>query len=183
MNTAEKLENPWRLAELRPEWALKQIGLKPNQVLCDIGAGSGIFTLAAARITSGMVYALDIQQDMLNYIDQKAKAENLTNIQLIPVHGQTFDLPDATVDIILMVTVFHEIFDKSTFLAETHRILNKDGQVMLIEFHGSRTPMGPPPERRISKPDAKALFNTAGFNLIKDFDLGKNFYCNVFQKC
>jgi len=182
MNAAQKLENPERLRELRPEETLKNIGLENGQVLCDIGAGSGIFTLPAAQITSGPVYALDVREDFLQLIQEKAQALGLNNIHTVQVEGTAFDLPDCTADIVLMVTVLHEIPDKPAFLQEIYHILKKNGKAALIEFHPRRTPMGPPPERRMQQEEVETLFSSAGFKPEEEFDLGENFYCKVFLK-
>ena len=75
-----KLENPTRMEELKPEDTLRRIGLQGNHVLSDIGAGSGIFAIPAAKITSNTVYALDINVEMLSLINDKAKQEGITNM-------------------------------------------------------------------------------------------------------
>lgn len=71
-----KLENPARLAELNPKATLKRIGLRVGDVLCDIGAGSGIFAIPAAQITCGLVYAVELRADMLGIITDKASRQN-----------------------------------------------------------------------------------------------------------
>jgi 2-polyprenyl-3-methyl-5-hydroxy-6-metoxy-1,4-benzoquinol methylase len=68
-HTPSRLDNPVRLAELNPEATLKRFGFQGGQVLCDIGAGSGIFTIPAARMTTQKVLALDINPEMLAAIE------------------------------------------------------------------------------------------------------------------
>ena len=182
MNSAQKLENPERLRELSPEKTLRRIGLTKNHTLCDIGAGSGIFTIPAARITAGTVYALDLRNDFLQLIDEKAEEERLDNVHTMLVKGTVFGLPDKTADIALMATVLHEVRDKAAFLRETLRVLKDGGKAVLIEFHPRRTPIGPPPERRLSKEEVERLFSATGFTSVQEFDFGENFYCVVFRK-
>ena len=130
-----KLENPTRMEELKPEDTLRRIGLQGNHVLSYIGAGSGIFAIPAAKITSNTVYALDINVEMLSLINDKAKQEGITNIETIKVEDDHLSIEDHSTDIAILVTVFHEIENKSHFLSEAKRILKGDGKIAVIEFH------------------------------------------------
>lgn len=181
-NKQLKLENPRRLAELNPTETLMRIGLLDNHTVCDIGAGSGIFTLPAARLTKNKVYALEISAEMLSVIGDKAQAEGATNIELAKVKGDHFDLADHSIDLALMVTVLHEIEDKAVMLAEINRILKDTGRLAIIEFHKQETPMGPSLSHRISQAETIDTLNCAGFVKFDSFDLGDNFYCVVFKR-
>ena len=177
-----KLENPVRLTELKPEETLKRIGLQEYHVLCDIGAGSGIFTIPAANITKNKVYALETNEELLSVIAAKAKAEGLSNLEPVKVTGDNFNLEDATVDIVLLVTVLHEISEKTVFLREVKRILKAGGKMAVIEFNKSQTPIGPPQEHRMRKDEVMDNLTKAGLVFLEGFGLGDNFYCVVFQK-
>jgi ubiquinone/menaquinone biosynthesis C-methylase UbiE len=181
-NNQIKLENPVRLEELSPTNTLKIIGLQENHILCDIGAGSGIFTIPAARITRKEVFALDINDEMLSIISQKAAAEGITNIKLIKVKDDHFEIMDHSIDIALLVTVLHEIQNPAVFLTETKRILKNNGKIAVIEFHKRDTPMGPPIGHRIGKDEVIDQLKSIDFIVHKDFDLGDNLYCLIFQK-
>lgn len=176
-----RLENPERVQELAPEETLNKIGLTENKVLCDIGAGSGVFTLPAARITKNTVYALDVKDEMLSLIREKAEIEGLTNIETVKVEGESFGIDSGKVDIAILVTVLHEIKNKAVFLAEIKRTLKSGGRIAIIEFHKQTTKMGPPPEIRLGREDLAICFNEIGFTCSMDFDLGENFYCMVFE--
>lgn len=177
-----RLENPVRLAELNPPVTLEKIGLEQDHILCDIGAGSGIFTIPAARMTRNKVYALELDEAMLNIIGEKAGQEGLTNIELIPVKGETLAVPERTVDIILLVTVLHEIPEKDSFLQEINRITKDKAKIAVVEFHKRETPMGPPVERRLGQEEAAGILAAKGWQVEKDFNLGPNFYCLVLGK-
>jgi ubiquinone/menaquinone biosynthesis C-methylase UbiE len=177
-----KFENPIRLEELRPEETLRKVGLQKDHVLCDIGAGSGIFTVPAAKITKQIVYALEINEEMLSIIGDKAKTEGIENIRLIQVSDGHFAIEDNTADIALMVTVLHEIEDTKLFINEVKRVLKKDGKIAVIEFHKRETPMGPPTGHRIDKDKVRDIMLEIGFIVCEDYDMGKNFYCMVFKR-
>lgn len=180
MNMQMKLENPARLQELKPTETLLRIGLQKGQVVCDIGAGSGIFTIPAALITDNTVFALEINEKLIPVITEKARSQGLSNIQVMQVRGSNFGLADHTVDLALLVTVFHEIDDKVIFLQEIRRILNVQGKVAVIEFHKRETPMGPPLLHRIGQEELSTFFAKSGLYLKDSFELGPNMYCSIF---
>jgi len=176
-----KLENPIRIAELKPAETLKIIGLQDNHLVCDIGAGSGIFTIPAAQLTREKVYAVDINDEMLSIISQKAVTEGIYNIELVKVKDNHFEIMDHSIDIALLVTVLHEIRKHDAFLAEIKRVLKDNGKIAVVEFHKRNTPMGPPIEHRMGKDEVIDWLKKIGFIVHKDFDLGDNFYCLLFQ--
>ena len=175
-----RMENPIRIAELDPMNTLISIGLDEKAVICDIGAGSGIFTLPAAKITKNKVFALEIDDEMLRVIGEKAKNEELANIELIKVEDEKVAIEDNTVDFVLMVTVLHEIENKAVFLREVKRLLKNNGKVLVIEFHKRETPIGPPVPHRIEKEEVKNVMGDVGFLISEEFDLGDNYYCLIF---
>ena len=175
-----KYESPARLAELKPDQTLRRIGLADGRTVCDIGAGSGVFTFPAAQITRSTVYALDINADMLALIREKARDEGCANVQTIAVTGDDFRLPPRSVDIVLMSAVLHEIEDKAAFLTRARALLKDGGKIAVIEFFNRPTPMGPKAtQRRLGKDELLETAAGCGLALSDTFDLGENFYCAV----
>jgi ubiquinone/menaquinone biosynthesis C-methylase UbiE len=177
-----KLENPVRIAELDPAGTLRRIGIGDHDTLCDIGAGSGIFTIPAAQMTDGDVHALEIDDEMLEVIREKAKKEGLKNILAAKVKDGIFPIRDGIVDAAVLVTVLHEIEDKPAFLSEIKRVLKADGRIAIIEFHKMETPMGPPVSHRLGREETAKAMTDAEFLSDIEFDLGENMYCMVFRK-
>lgn len=177
----EKLENKQRVEELNPSKTLIKIGLEDNDVLCDIGAGTGIFTIAGAKITNNTVFSLEINDELLNVIKDKAKQENLTNIKALKVNDNHYDIQNNLVDFAILVTVFHEIDDKISLLSEIRRVLKQTGKLIIIEFHDKKTEIGPPVEHRIGKELLNEICSSHGFFKMMEFDLGDNFYCVGFE--
>lgn len=175
-----KLENPIRIEELSPAKTLQRIGFPGGAVLCDLGAGSGIFTIPAARLTRNKVYALEKNEELLSVIRDKAQAEKLSNIEAVKVDGDGLPLEGGSADLVLMATVLHEIDDKTALLNEVRRVLKPGGRVAILEFHKRATPMGPPVDRRLAREELGPLFEGIGFHRTDQFDLGENFYCAVF---
>jgi ubiquinone/menaquinone biosynthesis C-methylase UbiE len=179
---AFKMERPERVAELNPTVTLKKAGFKDGDILCDIGAGTGLFAIAAAGITQNTVYAVDINEDVLQVVAEKARKANLGNLVIVKADGFAYAIASETVDYALIATVLHEIENKEDLLAEIKRILTENGKLVVIEFKKRQTPLGPPIPRRIDREEVLALAFEHGFTGADAFDLGENFYCLVLQK-
>ena len=178
----EKLENPARLAELVPEATLKRLGLTGGDFVCDIGAGSGIFTIPAAKQTRGTVYAVDPNAELLQIIEARSKAEGLTNITILRTGDFNYEIPAESIDLALLVTVLHEIEPKADLLREVVRILKPSGSLCVIEFKKEPTPFGPPIDHRIAIDVVTTVCGDCGFSEHERFLLGENFYCVIFRK-
>ena len=177
-----KFENPIRLMELMPKETLIDIGLKKGDLFCDIGAGTGVFTIEAAIITGAETYAIDVSDEMLSVIDAKARALDILNIQLINPEGFDYPIETQTCDFAFMCSVLHEITEKKRLFEEIYRILKDDGKLAIIDFHKYQTPLGPPEQRRISINETKEIVEGFGFTEISKRNLGENFYLCVFNK-
>ncbi len=130
------LERPERVKEEEPEKLLKALDLKPGMVVADVGAGSGYhcFLMSPLVGKKGRVIASDIQQQMLDLIEAKAKKQKVTNIET--VKGTTTDpkLPTRMVDLALMVDVYHEFefpFEMTEKLVDA---LKPGGRLVFVEF-------------------------------------------------
>lgn len=176
----ERLERPERLAELNPGKTLEKIGVGKNDVICDLGAGTGIFTIPAAQMTDNTVYALDINDEFLGIIEEKAKQAGLPNIKTIKVSDFHYDLETAVVDLVLLVVVLHEIPEKESLLKEIKRVIKPGGKLAILEFLKEDTPLGPPVSERLEREEIMAVCAGAGFSKHQEFVLGDNIYGIVF---
>jgi SAM-dependent methyltransferase len=135
---ADWLERPEREKEERPDLLLPALKLKRGDAVADIGCGSGYYTrrLAHAVGTNGLVYAVDIQQEMLDLLTNKLTAEKIFNVT--PVLGTETDpkLPPAKVDLILLVDVYHEFDQPFEMTQAMTRALRPGGRLVLVEFRG-----------------------------------------------
>ena len=132
----EWLERPTREKEERTDLLLKEMQLKPGEIVADIGAGSGFFSwrMAKAVAPEGKVYAVEIQQEMLDLIALAMKKHDTPNI--VPTLGTTSDpkLPENTIDTILLVDVYHEFDKPFEMMASMIRSLKKGGRIVWVEF-------------------------------------------------
>lgn len=170
-----KLENPDRVAELNPKETLIKIGLSGHSAFCDIGAGTGIFTYAAAEITANGIYAVEISGEMREILHAKNNGHNVV------IEDSVQNVPINSCDVALLCTVLHELNNIPDMIREIRRILKCDGALAIIEFHKAETPMGPPVAHRISESETSETLIENGFTKIKRFELGENFYCLVFK--
>ena len=131
------LERPEREEEERPRVLVENMALEADDVVADIGAGTGYFTFRIApRVPEGKVLAVDIQPEMLERLEAAAKERGVGNVE--PVLGEVDDpnLPEAAVDVVLMVDAYHEFDHPYEMMTAVARALKPGGRVVLVEYRG-----------------------------------------------
>jgi precorrin-6B methylase 2 len=133
---AEWLERPEREAEEAPGKAIAALRLEPGLVVADIGAGSGYYTVRMARAVgpAGRVYATDIQPGMLDLLRRNVSRAGLDNVTAVLGAPDDPRLPAASIDVALMVDVYHELSAPQAFLRRLRPALKPDGRLVLLEF-------------------------------------------------
>ena len=129
------LERPSREAEEQPTKLVNALDLKPTNVVADIGAGTGYFSFRIAqKVPQGKVLAVDIQPEMLDMIQFLKKENNINNVE--PILGTVTDtnLPQNSVDLVLMVDAYHEFSHPSEMMQSIVKGLKKGGRVVLVEY-------------------------------------------------
>jgi ubiquinone/menaquinone biosynthesis C-methylase UbiE len=168
---------PWLVRESRQReedcrTMLKALAVKPGQTVCDMGCGNGFYTLQLARLVGpkGLVYAVDIQPEMLQMLARNAAEARLTNIR--PVLGTPIDprLPKASIDMMLCVDVYHEFSHPEAMLATIRESLAPEGQLVLVEFRGEDPAVPIKPLHKMTKQQVRAELEPAGFEMVREFD-------------
>ena len=135
---ADWLERPERVQEEEPKKLLDALKLKPGDVVADIGAGSGYlsFPIAPRVGPKGKVLAVDIQPQMLKLIRKRMEATKVSNVE--PIEGTATDpqLPENTVDLILMVDVYHEFEFPWEMTTAMIKALKPGGRLVFVEYRG-----------------------------------------------
>ena len=133
---ADWLERPEREAEEKPELLLQALKLKSGDAVADIGAGTGYYSWRIAGVVGekGLVYAVDIQQEMLDLLAKNMAERKITNVN--GVLGTITDpkLPARSVDVVLMVDVYHEFDHPHEMAAAICKALKPGGRVVFVEF-------------------------------------------------
>jgi ubiquinone/menaquinone biosynthesis C-methylase UbiE len=130
------LDRPEREKEEEPAKLYKELAVKPGESVADIGAGSGYHTLRLAETIGpkGKVYAVEIQREMLDIIEKKMKAKGLKNIELILGTEKDPKLPPESMDVILLVDVYHEFEDPYEMTEAMVKALKPGGRLVFVEF-------------------------------------------------
>ncbi len=131
------LERPSREAEEQPSKVVNALNLKPNDVVADIGAGTGYMSFRIAPLlTKGKVLAVDIQPEMLDIIEFLKKENNITNVEPILATLTNPNLPPESVNLALMVDAYHEFENPREVMQGIFRALKPGGKVALVEYRG-----------------------------------------------
>lgn len=133
---ADWLVRPEREAEENPDLAVSLLGLRPGMAVADIGTGVGYYSLkVAAKVgPQGKVYATDLQPEMLRLLRKRLEKEKVMNVE--PVLGTVTDcnLAEGSIDMAIMVDVYHEFSEPRKMLACIRRALKPDGRLVLLEY-------------------------------------------------
>ena len=167
------LERPEREDEEAPSKAIDALQLKPGMVVADIGAGSGYYTSRMAKlvIPSGRVYATDIQQGMIDLLDRRIRSEGLANVTTVLGGMDDPKLPANSIDLAIMVDVYHELQQPQIFLQRLKPAFKPGGRLVLLEFR-KEDPKVPILEvHKMSVAEVKQELEAEGFVLDRVIDV------------
>ncbi len=161
---AHKLDDPERHKWMPTEPVLRRIGLRPGMRVADVGAGTGYFAIpmAQAVMPNGEVLAVEVQSQMLDRM--RARLEPGLPIALVEGEATRTTLPAASVDVVLLANVWHEIDDRAAALTEASRILRPAGRIAILDWRTDvERPPGPPHDHRIAADDVTAMLASHGW--------------------
>lgn len=177
------LERPEREMEEHTDMLLENMDIKPTDTIADIGAGSGYHVFKMAPMAkNGLIYAVDIQEEMLKALRIKKEKENYKNITLVKGDEKSIHLPTNSVDKILMVDVYHEFSYPIAMLASIKKALKPNGKLFLIEYRGED---GSVPIKKLHKmTEAQAVkeMQAGGMRLERNIENLPWQHCMVFVK-
>ena len=166
---AEWLERAERELEEEPDHALDALGSLSGLTVADVGAGSGYFTvrLAARTGPKGRVYATDLQPEMLKMLAARLARENVRNVTLVQGAVDDPKLPPNTIDLVLMVDVYHEFSEPQKMLRGIRAALKPGGRLALLEYRKEDPDVPIRPEHKMSVGEVKLEIEAEGFTLTK----------------
>jgi len=169
---ADWLTRESRQREESPRKLLKALQVKPNQKVCDFGCGNGFHTLQLAKRVGprGKVLAVDIQQEMLDLLQLRAKPRGLLNIEPRLATATDPNLPDRQLDLVLMVDVYHELSEPALILQAIHASLNPTGRIAVVEFREEDPEVPILPLHKMSQAQVLKEITANKFKLVGQYD-------------
>lgn len=166
---------------------IEQCGIQAGMEIADFGSGSGHYALAGAKalMSTGCVYAIDAQKDLLTKLKNHATREGLYNVEVIwgdieKPNGTK--LRDASIDLVFLSNILFQVEDRDAVIKEVKRVLKPGGRVLLVDWADSFGGIGPTPKMVITKDKAREIFDTSGFHMDREVTAGSHHYGFIFKK-
>jgi ubiquinone/menaquinone biosynthesis C-methylase UbiE len=183
-----RFDADWIDSMLRPERRgappaaemLGSLGLRPADVVVDVGCGPGFYTLPAARLVApgGRVYAVDLEPRMLDLVRERAAAAGVLNVEIVRSTGPAIPLDDAVADLVIAALLLHDLADRAPMARELRRVARPGGRVVVAEWQPE--PNDPRPNR-LTPVQTAALLEGAGLRVVASRPLGSKQYLVLAQ--
>jgi len=162
-------DSPGRGERLQIDRVMDILGIVAGKTVADIGAGSGWFTVRAARRVGegGAVYAVDINPEAIRYVENRARKEHLHNVKTILGKADNSLLPAASVDCVLLLKTYHEVAEPVALLSSLRTSLRSGAKVGIIDRNGNGEDHGVNREVVIDEAEQ------AGYRLLEQYDFVK----------
>jgi ubiquinone/menaquinone biosynthesis C-methylase UbiE len=173
---------------LHPEAAIRAAKVHEGMRVADFATGSGFFTRAAARAVglNGVVWAVDSNPDLLSRVKNLSIAEGLRNVEVVRgdvEHPGGSSLPPESFDFCIIATVLFAVDDKRALAHEARRVLKSStGRALVIDWKDSFGGLGPHPDHVVTAPEAKKIFEDAGFIVTNEIPAGEYHWGFVARK-
>jgi ubiquinone/menaquinone biosynthesis C-methylase UbiE len=178
--SAHQLEDPERLKWMPPAEVLSRLHLKHGFRVADVGAGTGFFSLPMARAVGadGHIFAVDLQQEMLDLLATKLQREDApTNISLQRGPASKLPLADNSVDVAFYANVWHEFDDYEDVLREAMRVTIPNGRIAVLDWrHDKESPPGPPQDHRVAADAVVDFLQKHGCHQVSCYNVGQYSY-------
>jgi cyclopropane fatty-acyl-phospholipid synthase-like methyltransferase len=162
--SATRFDDPARDMWQLPDRVIAALNLKRGEIVADIGAGTGYFSVRLAKSEAApKVYAVDIEPSMVSYLRERAAKEGLKNVTAVQAAADQPNLPEP-VDLILIVDTYHHIGGRERYFRNLAKSIKQGGRVAIIDFK-SDSPEGPPKEFRFPLEKFKSEMGKAGYKL------------------
>jgi ubiquinone/menaquinone biosynthesis C-methylase UbiE len=177
------LERPEREAEENVNNLLKNMNIQFGDTLADIGAGSGYHVFKISPILkNGLIYAVDIQAEMLEKIQSRIDTQNSNNTAIVLGTERSVNLPENSVDKVLMVDVYHEFNYPYEMMQSIKKALRSNGKIYLVEYRGEDPRVPIKKIHKMTQKQAVKEMEAAGFKLLRNFENLPWQHCMVFVK-
>ena len=161
---AKSFDDPARDEWQMPGRIIEALALTPGQVVADLGAGTGYFTVRLAKSAARpKVYAVDIENGMLDYVRKRAAKEGLTQVVTVQASATSANLPEP-VDVVLVVDTYHHIPNRPAYFRDLRKSMKPSARLAIVDYRKG-APSGPPEEFRFTPEQITAELKQAGLSL------------------
>jgi precorrin-6B methylase 2 len=175
---------PERVETEKPEELLEVLGIRKGDVVADVGAGPGFFSLRAAQHVgpTGKVFAVDVQQEMIDGLQRMAHKSGLENI--VPILGSPDDpkLPANSVDAVLIIISYHEFSHPAEMMHHIYTAMKQDAHMLIVEYKAEDTNSHVSPAHKMRAADILREISGFGFMLDKVIDTIPTQHVFIFKK-
>jgi cyclopropane fatty-acyl-phospholipid synthase-like methyltransferase len=167
---AKSFDNPARDAWQMPDRVIATLGLKSGQSVADIGAGTGYFSVRLARTPAApKVFAVDVEQNMVDYVRARSKRDGLANIVAVKADADRSSLPEP-VDVVLIVDTSHHLPNRVAYFTALKGLMKPGAKLAIVDFKKDAPGDGPPPEFRSTPDQISGELARAGFTLQPQYE-------------
>ena len=163
---AKKLDAKERDDWQKPDSLIALLNIVPGQTVAEIGAGTGYFLryLSKAVGETGHVLARDVEMDLVDHMKKRIEAEGLTNVTISVCPFDHPGLPNAAVDLVLLVNTWHHISNRVDYAKKLGATLGPEGRICIVDFH-KESAVGPPPDHKLSSDQIIRELTDAGLSI------------------
>ncbi|MBF2025481.1 MAG: class I SAM-dependent methyltransferase [Oscillatoriales cyanobacterium C42_A2020_001] len=177
------LERSSREQEERPQQLIDNLGLKPTDVVADIGAGTGYFSFRIAPLVSqGKVLAVDVQPEMIEILQYLKQEKQIANVEPVLGTVDNPNLPPASVDLAMMVDAYHEFEYPREMMTAIAQALKPDGRVVLVEYRAEDPRVFIKPLHKMSQRQVRKEMTAIGLTWLETKTLLPQQHVMIFQK-
>jgi ubiquinone/menaquinone biosynthesis C-methylase UbiE len=163
------LERANRQEEENSSLTIEKLPVAKNSVIADIGAGTGYYTFKICdKVPEGRVYAIEIQDDAVNYLKNKVGQLDIQNVTVIKGKEQSPELPENSIDLAMMVDVYHELLYPHEMLQSIRKSLKPQGKLLLIEYRAEDPKVEIRELHKMSIKQVNKELTANGFHLVQD---------------
>jgi ubiquinone/menaquinone biosynthesis C-methylase UbiE len=177
------LDSPARIQGLKIQEVMAAVRLKPGQIVADIGAGTGVFSLPLARAVrpGGTAYAVEVDEALLKHIAETATEQGVANIQT--VYGDYHDpLLPAPVDLAFIHDVLHHIEKRAEYIKNLAGYIKPGGRIAVIEFKPGQGGHRTDAALQVSEQQAGEWMTAAGLKQVEEIQLFEDKWFRIYQK-
>ncbi|QJD97859.1 class I SAM-dependent methyltransferase [Mucilaginibacter robiniae] len=180
---AEWLERDTRQQEENVKLAIQNLPVTTQSTIADIGAGTGYYTFRiASKVKQGKVYAIELQDDAITYLKKRSQSIHQNNVVVVKGSERSPNLPDNSIDLAVMVDVYHELAYPHEYLQSLRKCLKPEGKILLLEYRGEdpEVPIKELHKTTVIQVNKEMVAN--GFKLVEDKEFLPIQHFLVYQK-